>query len=145
VDIERGADLVTGSLEQGMGLPERRCLAGDVPETAQRPQHLAVFRHRVRRPGEDPALACQDRLHVPVGHGNAVLYHLPGEGVLDQGRVHAAIELCGTAADDRLAREAQQAAERRVGAPVAHFAVEEGHGDRCLIEQRVQFAERNKR
>ena len=42
-----------------MSLPERRCLAGDVPETAQRPQHLAVLHHRVRRQQEDLAPTCQ--------------------------------------------------------------------------------------
>ena len=66
---------------------------GDVGEGAQRPEHLAVIRHRVRRPGEDPALACQGLLQGFVDYGNAPVYHLVSEGALDQGRVHAVVGL----------------------------------------------------
>jgi hypothetical protein len=100
VNIERGPDLAGGSLEQvepGKSLPmmQRDCLqvAGDVHERGQHPQHLAVLRHPVRRPREDPALARQGLLQVHVDHGNAPLHHLLGEGALDRGPVHAVVDL----------------------------------------------------
>jgi hypothetical protein len=88
VDIERGPDLATGPLEQvepGTGLHP----VGDVKQEAHRPEHLAVVRHPVRRPGQDPALAGQGLLYMHVDHGNAPVDHPLGEGALGQGRVRA--------------------------------------------------------
>jgi hypothetical protein len=64
---------------------------------------------------------------VDVDHGNAPADHLLGEDALAPGRIHAEVDLCGPAADERLVREGGRPAERRVG---AHFAVVEDHGDR---------------
>jgi hypothetical protein len=99
VNIERGPDLTACSLEQvepGMSLLKQRdCMqaAGDVQEGAHRPEHLAVVHHPVRRPRDESALAWQGKLQVHVDHGNARRYHLIGEGALDQGRVHAVVDL----------------------------------------------------
>jgi len=88
VDIERGPDLTACPLQQvepGVGPLQGR----DVGEGAHRPEHPAVVRHPVRRPGEDPALACQGQLQGHADHRSAA-HHLPDEGALDQVRVHDA-------------------------------------------------------
>jgi hypothetical protein len=96
VNIEGGPDLAAGPLQQvktgvsmpqGRGRPDR---TGDIGEGSHRPEHPAVVRHPVRRPGEDPALAIQGPLQVHADHGNTV-HHLPGEGALDQVHVHDAV------------------------------------------------------